>query len=74
LRSWLVVAVIPILAHVLSLRQLVTGWPSQVLVSALVLALYGLSVFAVVLEPAERRQLRRDSRRFLNVVGFLRAA
>jgi len=74
LRSWLVVAVVGILAQFLGLRQLTTGWFSFILVSALTLLMYALFVVLLALDADEKKQLKDLTRRLLTGLGWLRTA
>lgn len=74
LGCWLVVVGVGIMAQLLGLRQHISGWLSLVLVSAFTLLLYGLSVFVLVLDTSEKRQLKEDTRRILTGLGPVRLA
>jgi O-antigen/teichoic acid export membrane protein len=69
LRSWLVLAVVLVLARATNLPQQVTGWPSLIWISALLLLLYMLFVYVLVLEHNEKRRLQEE---VCGIVGWLR--
>jgi O-antigen/teichoic acid export membrane protein len=74
LRSWVAVAVVLAAAHLLGLSFVVKGWPSLLLVSSLLMVLYGACVYLWVLEKGERRQLEEKASRLCAKLGVLRPA
>jgi O-antigen/teichoic acid export membrane protein len=60
IRTWLVVAAMWGMAKIAHWDQLVSGWPSLILISALLMGVYGFLTFALVLESSERKELKDE--------------
>jgi O-antigen/teichoic acid export membrane protein len=74
LRSWLVVAVVLALGQGFGLPQLIKGWPTLFLFSAVVMLLYAGGVFILVLDGPERKQILEEARRRLAQLARVRVA
>jgi O-antigen/teichoic acid export membrane protein len=73
LRTWVVVLAVWALAQPFRWRELITGWPTLVAVSALLMLVYFGGIYLLVLEPAEKLQLKEQLARIRSRVGLLRA-
>jgi O-antigen/teichoic acid export membrane protein len=73
LRAWLAVAIIWGLAQLFDWNHLITGWPSMILLSALLMLAYGAAVFFIALEAEEKRRLKQDLPRLVMRTLRLRA-
>jgi O-antigen/teichoic acid export membrane protein len=74
LKAWGVVAAVWGAAFLLNVTQLVKGWPSLILVSASLMAVYGLAIFLLVLEAGERRRLKDSMAQLSSRLSWSRAA
>jgi O-antigen/teichoic acid export membrane protein len=72
LKPWLVVAMVWGLAQLVDWTQLVRGWPSLIVFSGLLLALYTLLVVLLVLESADRAQFKDLALRLFSRPSWLR--
>jgi O-antigen/teichoic acid export membrane protein len=73
LRSWLVVAAVWGLANLVDWSRLVTGWPTLFFFSGVLMLVYGLCIFAFVLEPDEKRRVKDRIVRVVSGAGWSRA-